>query len=398
MKRLYAIIVACIVIALLWSRGGTSIPILLLAMFWLFSGDWKEKGAQIKQHALHIAPFAIYFLVHVFAMLYTPDTASGWTDVSKKLNLFFLPFLLFSIGIYLAPYRKQMYQVFIATIILFFLVAVYLAIPQYKAGNQLAFFYVHLVSFSNMHPSYLAMYALLAIALCYDMAVRHSKIYLLPILPLFAFIVVLVARTELIILFVLLIFIWLYHFLKRKKYVIGIGGVALIVFVSVLSVWKIPELNARFFDVLTDKKQVKNTWSIKNERESIWDVAWDRIKQKPMLGVGTGAGAAILTEDFKKDGYILLAKKTSLNNVHNQFIQQWFILGILGLLSCLYLYANLFWQAYVSKSFILFVLSMILTIASLTECILESQSGIVFFVLFYAFFLVEQKEEPITNT
>jgi O-antigen ligase len=228
--------------------------------------------------------------------------------------------------------------------------------------------------------------------------VRHSKIYLLLILPLFAFIVVLVARTELIILFVLLIFIWLYHFLKRKKYVIGIGGVALIVFVSVLSVWKIPELNARFFDVLTDKKQVKNTWSIKNERESIWDVAWDRIKQKPMLGVGTGAGAAILTEDFKKDGYILLAKKTSLNNVHNQFIQQWFILGVLGLLSCLYLYANLFWQAYVSKSFILFVLAMILTIASLTECILESQSGIVFFVLFYAFFLVEQKEEPITNT
>ena len=398
MKRVYAIIVCFILVALLWARGASSIPIILFAVVWLLRGEWREKWAEIKKQFLLFIPFTIYFLVHILGMFYTPNLSSAEADVSKKLNLLFLPILLFSIGPKLVPYRKQIFQVFIATIIVFFLTSIYYAIPNYRGGNQLAFFYVHLVSFSNMHPSYLAMYALLGIALSYDLAVQHSKKYLILILPLFVFIILLVARTELIILFTLLIFIWLYHFVKRKKYVIGIGGVAFIIIVSLLSVWKIPELNARFFDVLTDKKQVKNTWSIKNERESIWGVAWNRIQQKPFLGVGTGAGAAILKHDFEKDGYTLLAKKSSLNNVHNQFIQQWFVLGILGLLSCFYLYGNLFWQAYVSKSFILFVLSMILTIASLTECILESQSGIVFFVLFYAFFLVEQKEEPITNT
>lgn len=392
MKRLYAILVCFIVIALLWARGASSLPIILLAMVWFFSGAWKDKWTQIKEQYLLFLPFTIYFLVHLIGILYTPNLTSAWADISKKLNLLFLPIILFSIGPYIAHYRKQIFQVFIAGTIAFFIVSIYYAIPNYKAGNQLAFFYVHLVSFSNMHPSYLAMYALLGIALSYDLAVHHDKKYLLFILPLFAFIILLVARTELIILFALLIYIWLYHFVKHKKFIIGIGGVALIIIVSIVSVLKIPELNARFFDVLTDKKQVKNTWSIKNERESIWGVAWDRIQQKPLLGVGTGAGAAILNHDFEKDGYTLLAKKTSLNNAHNQFIQQWFVLGILGLLSCFYLYGNLFWQSYRTKNFMLFVLSIIVSMASFTECILESQSGIVFLIVFYVLFLVKKKE------
>ncbi len=392
MKRFYFIAVSLIAMALPWARGASTFPIVCLGLVWLFDRNWKEKWHNIKTNSYSILPFLIYFLAHVIGLLYTSDMHTGWLDISKKLNLLFLPILLISIGPQLVDYKKYIGQLFLLSLFLFFGVALWKAYPAYKAGNELAFFYIHLVSFGNMHPSYVSMYALLGIVLAYDWAIHFSKKYLLLIPPLFLFIVLLIARTEFLILFVLLISIWLFHFFVRKKYIIGFGGVAFIMFISIMAVVKIPELNTRFSKVFEQKKESGNNWAITNVREKIWSIAWHRIKAKPIIGVGTGAGASILLNDFQQEGDALLAKNTNLNNVHNQFIQQWFILGILGLFSVLYLYSFLFWQAYRLQSFTIFIFALIVTLASVTECILESQSGLVFLILFYGILRLKDTE------
>ena len=393
MKRMYFVAVSFIALALPWSRGASTLPILCLGLVWLFDTNWKEKWNNIKTNYVSILPFFLYFFAHIIGLIYTSDINTGWLDISKKLNLLFLPILLISIGPQLVDYKKQISQLFMLSLLLFFGVALWKAYPNYKAGNELAFFYIHLVSFCNMHPSYVSMYALLGIALAYDWAIHSSKKYLVLIPPLFLFIVLLIARTEFLILFVLLISIWLFHFIVRKKYIIGFGGVAFILFISVMSVLKIPELNTRFSKVFEQKKETGNNWAITNVREKIWGIAWRSIQEKSLLGVGTGAGASILLKDFQREGDTLLAKNTNLNNVHNQFIQQWFILGLIGLLTCSYLYFYLYWQAYRLKSFTLFVFAIIVTLASITECILESQSGIVFFILFFCLLSLKNKYE-----
>jgi len=392
MKRMYFIAVSLIALALPWARGASTLPIICLGMVWLYDRNWKEKWHNIKTNYYSILPFLLYFLAHIIGLLYTSDTHTGWLDISKKLNLLFLPIILISIGSQLVDYKKYIGQIFVLSLLLFFGVALWKAYPNYKAGNELAFFYIHLVSFCNMHPSYVSMYALLGIVLAYDWAIRSSKKYLLLIPPLFIFIILLIARTEFLILFVLLISIWLFHFFVRKKYFIGFGGVAFILFISIVAVIKIPELNTRFSKVFEQKKETKNNWTITNVREKIWSIAWHRIKEKPIIGVGTGAGASILLNDFQREGDTLLAKNTNLNNVHNQFIQQWFLLGVIGLVTVLYLYIFLFWQAYRLQSFTLFIFALILTLASLTECILESQSGLVFLILFYGLLRLKDVE------
>jgi hypothetical protein len=70
-------------------------------------------------------------------------------------------------------------------------------------------------------------------------------------------------------------------------------------------------------------------------------------------------------------------------DTHNQYLQTWIGLGIFGLLLLVSFYAFTLWEAFQVRNFLLFFLILHFGIASLSEALLITQKGIVFFSLFY---------------
>ena len=73
---------------------GNNIAIWLIVILWFFSGNYKEKFQQIKNHSLALASI-LFFLIHVFALIWTENLDWGFEILRKMLPfLFVLPAFL----------------------------------------------------------------------------------------------------------------------------------------------------------------------------------------------------------------------------------------------------------------------------------------------------------------
>ena len=80
-------------------------------------------------------------------------------------------------------------------------------------------------------------------------------------------------------------------------------------------------------------------------------------------------------------------------NFHNQYIQNFAELGVLGLLILLLMLFVLLKKAIHNKDFIHFTFSILMISVFLTESFLWRQRGVVFFVIFYSLFMVENQKK-----
>jgi len=73
---------------------GNNIAIWLIVILWFFSGNYKEKFQQIKNHSLALASI-LFFLIHIIALIWTENLDWGFEIVRKMLPfLFVLPAFL----------------------------------------------------------------------------------------------------------------------------------------------------------------------------------------------------------------------------------------------------------------------------------------------------------------
>lgn len=391
MGYIRAILLCSIAILLPWGRSTNSISIVLLLIYWIFSSDWMNRWNNLKQYKLVLIPILFYFLNHVFGLIYSPDLTEGINDLIKKLSFFILPIIIISDYPYIKKELVYIKKTFIISLLIYFITCLFQAYYSYMEGNPLAFFYIHLLHFNKMHPSYISMFLILAIAFIYELANSESKWYYV-LMPIFIINTLLLsARTEIFILFLVLIIIGTYHFVSSKKYFLAFINGALILFISIASVIYIPELNTRFSALLTGEETPKNIKDIKNDRNVLWSYTIESIQSKPILGLGTGSSNLFFKTKFKSNTDFK-GDKEKLNNSHNQYLQQFLVLGIVGFISCIYLYFFIFYKSLYYKNLNLFILSITIIISSFTECILETQSGIVFLTFFYSLLIIKPND------
>ena len=63
---------------------GNNIAIWLIVILWFFSGNYKEKFQQIKNHSLALASI-LFFLIHIFALIWTENLDWGFEILRKML-------------------------------------------------------------------------------------------------------------------------------------------------------------------------------------------------------------------------------------------------------------------------------------------------------------------------
>ena len=133
-----------------------------------------------------------------------------------------------------------------------------------------------------------------------------------------------------------------------------------------------------------DQKKVPSSTSA---RKIIWSTSFKLIKEKWITGYGTGQSKKVLQEQFKKDGYDYMYKKNY--NSHNQYLQVFLDQGIFGFLLLVFFTFGMLYASLKQKDFIYALFLVIMILNFMTESILETQSGVIFFAFFNTIFFFQ---------
>ena len=402
---------------------GTKVSIYLLWVLgvgWLISGQFKfifqGKGNRLEK----IGFFTLlgFFLLHILSLIYSADLQEGLFDLEVKLSLFLFPLFLFGSEFLKIPEKKN--DVFYAFIIgLFFaslvcyLSALYNSISLIVSNeNDVTPFYLLLNPFQYKsfslfhHPSYFAMYLTVGITIILyllDHKKSYSKKYfkLLIFLIVFFVVTVFLLSSRAGILSLLLIFIvWLFYKTKffsiKNKYLIrSVSLISLIiVFFAVFYFGdRFSSAKKEIEDFRTAENIENVNWGSVSFRLQIWHYALQIIKDKPVLGVVTGDVKTELRKLADNDG---ISQIGALNlNVHNQFLETWIGIGLVGFLL---LISMLMLPVLVESNLFLKLISVIIAVNFLFESMLDRLGGVAFFSFFYCLSVYSIKNESIIIT
>jgi len=365
-----------------------NIFIVIALLAWLFNDPYKALFAKNKFRGIFIAIIAFYFL-HILSFFYTSNIQETFTNLETKISLVIFP-LIFYTGNYAWPQMKFFVKCFVmGCLVCCFLClgrAAYLSLD----GAENYFFYEKLSWFQ--HPSYLSMYlTFCCVALLQkNMFTRFQNILLLLFFTFF--VLLLSSKTGIAIHFLFLLLVGISYFFKRGSYLkVFIFTVSVISALMVL-VYTIKPLKERFRNVMTalrvdkvDKTATEST----AVRMLIWGEAKEIIRNNPMLGVSPGDANDALYESYKQNG--LTGAYERKLNAHSQYFQTGVGLGLVGLASLM----TLFILPVFNKPRRLLVFFLLITAVNfLTESMLQTMAGSIFFGYFYALLSFDKEIDP----
>lgn len=119
----------------------------------------------------------------------------------------------------------------------------------------------------------------------------------------------------------------------------------------------------------------------------IWKEAITLVQEKLWFGVGTGDVSDEMQKRYEDRG---MTEAAELHlNCHNQFLETQIAIGIFGTLSLLSITLFGAYIGFVRKNFIYLFFSVLLLSNFLVESMLETQAGVVFFTFFNCLFFVQ---------
>ena len=371
-------------------------------LHWILQFNYKARVQKLIKNktALLIMLFYSFYLVGI---AWTENIMEGKAQLLLKSSLFFFP-LLFSTNDLFPKSKEKIFQAFIAGCILSAAIclgyAFYVLIVQHKN----IFFYSQLSDVLHLHPAYIGVYILFASMLLMRKWIKKqmtkSEQWGTALLLLFfaLYLVLLSARAQLIIL-VFMIPVFQFYKIKLKKdfkskklirpIAISIGLLLLLIG----AVFIFPLSRQRIVAIANDWNRVYSETDPSSiaERKVIWKSAIEVIKTNPVFGTGTGDSKTELVKKFNDNGWHLLAQRNF--NSHNQFFEVAISLGIPAALFFVWLIFYLYKKARRQKQILLQGFVIIFTLSMLTEAMLESEAGIVFFV----FIISMLSLKPVSN-
>jgi len=336
-----------------------------------------------------------FFLLHLFGMFYTSNLGEGFSDLESKLSFLLLPPVLFAVPLKIPQARTHILHAFIAGCTIATLYAYTRAAILYFQTGLNAFYYEYLSGFLLGHPSYLAIYLIFSIFILLEEFFRKQNQLslvgkagrILLVLHFLGFIFLLTARMQLLLCIFLLSIALIGYMAAQKKLIIGIFSLVFFIGLTGALMWQVPTTQTRLINAY---QQFFDPSVAPNIRVPIWKVGQELVMESPLFGHGTGDVQDNLVRLYQRD-QITRALQSNYNT-HNQFLQTSIALGFLGLAILL---ALLFWPLAIALrrgAYVYAFFMSLLILSMLTECIFETQKGILFFTFFYGFFASQLSE------
>jgi len=381
-----------------------SIATALLVANWLFEGDFKVKFQTLFAQKSSLLLFAFYAL-HLLGMVYTSNIGAGLFDLQKKLSLLLIPLVLLSRPLSVRQ-TECVLALFVTTCVLLGIIGSIWGfshmshILQSKENAGPEHVVTYFIQFPRVYFSLYLMFCLGCVFYFYNkykqnLAQWQKVGLLIMVLLMVAFLFLMASRMNLILLVVFSFTIGFYELVvKRKKiqFALTIGFVGFVLFF--LAFTQIPHLK-RFMSDFTKNTELRkgDAYNSVNLRVEKIKSAKEVIAQNWLWGVGIGDVQDVLNEEYKKRGFEL-GYKVNLDT-HNQYLETWIGLGIFGLFLLVSFNSLSLWEAFQVRNFLLFFLILHFSIASLSEALLNTQKGIVFFSLFYPLLYHGKSSKPL---
>lgn len=350
----------------------------------------------------------ILYLFYFFSDLrsLTPD---GRFDLIEKTSLLIFPVILFSSFSFSRKQVVTIINTFVIGCFFACFIALIHAVILYFYYHQFAFYYIPLATFH--HPGYLAMYVDMSIAgILYNLFYENIKssqvkkgIVIIQLLFFTLFLALLTSKMGSICYVIIIIITCLIQLIRRQNIIKAIGyTIGLLSFFLIASQFLVLKDYNRFSHaetVIENQQLAPSSVESTNVRVFVWRSAVEVIKRNVLLGVGVGNTEDSLMRQYEKSK--VTGAWSEHLNAHNQFLQTTIALGIFGGLIFLIniFYPALFCFKYSNYIYIIFL--MIFFMNCLTESVLESQAGIVFYGFFSALLaknITVFKREDTINT
>lgn len=375
----------------------TIVPIIigLLLIFSIGKRDWKSRFDYVKKSPSIIALLGFY-VYNILGLIGTENIGKGLNHLEIKLSFLLLPWLIFANTELISKWRTLIKQTFVWSCFVFCIYLISRASFVLINSSQNEFTY-ELFS-HGFHPSYLALYLLVASRICYaeiQESTPNQVFKNLFFISVFVCsIVLLSSKINLLLLGASLLYFFISGIIqaKRKTNLILIatafvGVIALTLFFNP----GIKERAERSVIVFSHAQTIEKSDTESNAaRILIWQSAWTLLKENP-LGLGVGDVNIELEKQYQKNGFTGIESKKL--NAHNQFLQTGVALGFPGLIILLLVFILPFILLKKQQNGILFYFLIICFVNALVEGILETQKGVVFFGFFYCLLLKDDERE-----
>lgn len=375
------------------------IPIGILLFVIVVAAGIYSKRLRFNTHPVFIG-FILFYIAYIAGIFFTQDIQQSKVYIENKLSFIIFPVLFSFRPDFKLSLRIPSVFLMIAVIMASW-VGFYQGILCYQRSKDLAHCFVS-SNFSTIHhPTYFAMYILAAGCFAwfgYFCKWRFFSKRNVVIITLYFLMIYLLTFSLSGFLFLIPLSMAILFVYGKRKW----GGKKTMLSVVVITgiLMTFPFLFGEFrADILKTSgsivQYVKSPTSFLNnadrrlsgneERLVMWTVSGEIIRKYP-FGVGTGNIDIYLEKQLNQYGLKELADKKY--NPHNQFLQTWLEIGIIGLLILLYIFYQLIKSAYSRKNWVLMIVVTNLIFNSLFESVFQRQSGIVFFTLIICLLLV----------
>lgn len=339
------------------------------------------------------------FTIYLISIFYSEDKSSGWMNIETKLSFFIFPLALFFSNLEIKKVLPTVLKSFLEGCLIAIILLLANGFSQYYYTQEIdSFFYSKLSIFS--HASYFSMYLCFSLAILYYYSFKPStEFYIKPLISflliiIFSTIIILLAsKSGWIILLLTHILALIFWIIKHKQFLKGAIAIGALFLSTVLFYTYSPSLKKRVDELtrITIKDTSTKNLSSTQVRLVVWEIAIQLIKEKPLFGYGCGDSRNILTEKYKEMNLEKLMNKRL--NAHNQYLQTLLDVGIIGAIILLTFLILPLLYSFKYKLWLYSIFILIIGLNFMSEAMLETQSGVIFFAFFntlFFFTLIQQ--------
>ncbi len=379
-------ILICVIAVLIPVHKTLASPVILLSILLvLISGDYKNKWFRLSGNKRNFI-FIGFYLLFLFGYLISENKQEALVDLRVKLYLLLIPIFWAAAISFTKKEIQKILLCFVISCILFAIFALAVAGYHFFVTGENKFYYIDLVSFTFLHPSYIGMFEAFAfIIISIDLIKGWSQFsnkrkwaYLSVLLFLTLFIFLLTAKMAIASLFIfgnIAFFILAKNNLGRKYALLIILSCNIIALTALLS---LPYTRERF-KLLFTYDEVAYANSV-NSRSEIWKASIEVANQALLFGTGSGDAEKELTDAYSRNGFEKGVAEAY--NTHNQYLQVLVETGIIGLILFIAFFGFCIRAALIDKNYLYLSFHLLFMVNIFTESMLKTQSGVVFFVFF----------------
>jgi len=370
-----------------------SIAIILLAAFaFLLVVVNKQFDKQI---FYRLTPLVVFFILTLVSTVYSEDKQESLSMVVRMLPFALFPFIFSAIQFKEKSFLKLLKIYVFWMLLLCFYSHTQILIKLYQNDDLLYNIFNSHYSYLNLseetiglHSTYYAYYVIIAIVFLtkflFDEKSRIIKVVYLLMMGYFTFFVFhLSARLPIATLFLFYNIAIVYYFIKQKKLVWGIFFLLLLYFISSIVIYNVRITRYRF-QHLTGFTYADGTRHDDGVNKILQWKASAAANNNFIFGNGIGdANQAIFDTYLHHDLEYYFEKKY---NAHNQFIQTYVGLGLLGTAILLFIFGYYIQLFYRNRQLIPLVLLLLTFLLFQTESYLQRHNGVVMFGFLICFF------------